>query len=267
MGRAALADPRHRRLRLCRRGPRPAPGARRARRPRLRPLARARAGSPAWCSTTSCWAYATTGRRPRRGAGRHRRRLLPDPFDGGPRPARSSDIERRQAEAFAAAAAAAGVQPDRLPRRPAAQRRSRRRAILARGSPSSTRCWLRRRNRSLLRASIVIACAFAVVPLPGAARASSACHALLAWPARPAPSPSTVATCSSSWPPRRPCRRATPGAPGTSAGPDVDELRSRCCKRIVRGDDDRPLPRSRCRSTSRRSRRWSRPRWPRRIRR
>ena len=78
------------------------------------------------------------------------------------------DIERRQAEAFAAAAAAAGVAADRLPRRPAAQRRravapswlaARRRAHAAGCGAGIGRLAGLDRDRG----------AFALVPLPGAA--------------------------------------------------------------------------------------------------
>ena len=142
-----LADPRHRRLRLRRRRARPA-------------TARATA--------TPCAAS------PARASARQRPRALDDSCSATRRPAPAwtraldgvdvayylihsmegaadgafADLERRQAETFAAAAPTPRRAADRLPRRAAARGRRHCRATSPRGWRSSRRCWPRRRSRS-----------------------------------------------------------------------------------------------------------------------
>ena len=77
-----LADPRHRRVRLCRRGARPAPACATGTPSAASPARASACRPPAPSSTTSCSATRRPARA-RRGARRRRRRLLPDPLDGG----------------------------------------------------------------------------------------------------------------------------------------------------------------------------------------
>ena len=73
-----------------------APAARRPRRARLRPLARARGGAGLELDELVA-RRRRDRRRARRGAGRDRRRLLPDPLDGGRRARAASPTRERRA--------------------------------------------------------------------------------------------------------------------------------------------------------------------------
>ena len=197
---------------------------RRPRRARLRPLARARGGGGRRARRPR--ARRRDDRRgPGGGARRHRGRLLPDPLDGGSR-GEFVDVERRQAEAFAARRArpacagsstsAACCPHDGAPSRHLASRLAVEQALLD-AVPESV----------ALRASIVVARPLALVPLPRAADRAPAGARAARLARRTARSRSTGATCSSSWPPPRRCRQACRAGVGPRR-PGHDELRRRC---------------------------------------
>ncbi len=189
---------------------------------------------------------ATTGAGLERGAGRRRRRLLPDPLDGGPggrlrRPrappgrALRRGRERRRACGGSSTSAAccpsdgAALAPSRL----AAGGRA---DAAGRGAGVGRAARLDRHRRPL-----------ALVPLPRAADRAPAGARAAGLAREPHRSRSTAATCSSSWPPRRRCPRPTPGVPGTRRS-GRDELPG-ADRADRRGDADRPARRCRCRST------------------
>ena len=203
-----------------------APPSRRRSRARATPCAASPARPsawrpPAWSSTTLVTGDALTGAGLERGDGRHRRRLLPDPLDGG----RGG---RRVPRAGAPRRASASPPPRRRPgcggsstSAGSCRARARPRAISPRGWRSRRRCW--RGSPGVDRAARLDRDRrpLALVPLPRAADRAAARAGAARLARATARGRSTAATCSPTSSRRADAPAALSGRSWDIAGPDT----------------------------------------------